>query len=277
MGQESIKVQFWGARGSIPCSGPSTSRYGGHTACVEVRCGSHLIIFDAGSGIRPLGDSLIDDTTTRDIDILFSHGHIDHLIGLPFFNPLYQPARHVRLWAGQHHTSDNIRATVSKFMSHPLFPIGIDKFQAKVEFHDFRPGNSLTLREGLTVRTAALNHPGGATGYRVDFAGRSVAYLTDIELNGKPFDPAVVALAKDAGLVIVDATYTEEELPAHTGWGHSSWQQVTTLAEQAGAKKLCLFHHDPDHDDDFMDKIAAAAAKARMGTLVAREGLTFEV
>jgi phosphoribosyl 1,2-cyclic phosphodiesterase len=127
------------------------------------------------------------------------------------------------------------------------------------------------------VKTAPLNHPGGATGYRIDHAGRSVAYLSDLELGDGPFDAGVVALAKDADMLIVDATYTAEELPRHTGWGHSSWQQVIKLADAAGAKTLCLFHHDPAHDDAFMDAVAGAARTARPGTLVAREGLCIEL
>lgn len=127
------------------------------------------------------------------------------------------------------------------------------------------------------MRTAPLSHPGGATGYRIEFGGHAVAYLTDLELGAGPIDQAVLALAKDAGVLIVDATYTDMEIPNHVGWGHSSWQQVVALAETAGAGTLCLFHHDPAHDDAFMDEVAAAADKARPGTLVAREGLSIEL
>jgi phosphoribosyl 1,2-cyclic phosphodiesterase len=277
MAQPSISVRFWGVRGSIACPGPSTLRYGGNTACVEIRCGEHVLIFDAGTGIRPLGAALARDATLVEADILFSHYHIDHLVGLPFFDPLHQTGWKLRLWGGRHNPSVSLEDAVSKLMSYPLFPIGIETFQAGVEFRDFRPGDTLTPRPGITLRTAILNHPGGATGYRIEFGGRSVAYLTDIELGDGPVDPAVVALAKGAGLVIIDATYTGDEIDAHAGWGHSSWQQVIALADRAGAGTLCLFHHDPDHDDDFMDRVAAAAAKARPGTLVAREGLVLEV
>ncbi len=277
MAQGAISVRFWGVRGSIPCPGPATLRYGGNTACVEMRCGSHILIFDAGSGIRALGSVLLADPAAKDLDILFSHGHIDHLIGLPFFEPLHRAGNNVRLWAGRHQAPDRLEGTVAKLMSHPLFPIGVDSFQAKTEFHDFAPGNTLTLGDGLMLRTAVLNHPGGATGYRVDFGGRSVAYVTDIELSGGASDQGVLGLARDAGLLIIDATYTNDEMPSHAGWGHSSWQQVLALADQAGARQVCLFHHDPDHDDDFMDRVAASAAKARPGTIVAREGLAIDV
>jgi phosphoribosyl 1,2-cyclic phosphodiesterase len=123
------------------------------------------------------------------------------------------------------------------------------------------------------LRTAPLKHPGGATGYRFDHNGRSIAYLTDVEIGDGPIDPALLTLTKGAGLIILDTTYTDDEYPSHVGWGHSTWQQGIKLADAAGANQLCLFHHDPEHDDAFMDKIAAAAAAARPGTIVATEGM----
>jgi phosphoribosyl 1,2-cyclic phosphodiesterase len=127
------------------------------------------------------------------------------------------------------------------------------------------------------LRTAALNHPGGATGYRIDYGGRSVAYITDIECGDGSLDPAVMALVRGASLVIVDTMYTDEELPSKMGWGHSSWQQGVRLAEEAAAGQLCLFHHDPEHDDASLDGIAREADAARPGTIVASEGLVIEV
>jgi phosphoribosyl 1,2-cyclic phosphodiesterase len=158
-----------------------------------------------------------------------------------------------------------------------LFPIEIEAAQGSVEFADFAPGDVLTPRPGIKVMTAALNHPGGATGYRVEFGGRAMAYITDTELSAGAIDPALLALARDASIVIIDTTYTDEELPEHIGWGHSSWQQAVRLANEAGVGKLYLFHHDPEHDDNEMDRIAEAAARARPGTVVAREGLSIEI
>jgi phosphoribosyl 1,2-cyclic phosphodiesterase len=127
------------------------------------------------------------------------------------------------------------------------------------------------------LRTAPLNHPGGAIGYRIEYGGQSVAYITDVELGSGTIDPAVLALAKDAALVILDTTYTDEELPDHVGWGHSTWQQGVRLANAAAAKQLCLFHHDADHDDAMMDNIKTAAEAARPGTIVAREGMQVDL
>jgi len=272
-----MSVRFWGVRGSIPCPGPKTVRYGGNTSCVEVKCGDRRLVFDAGSGLRMLGNALDDEVATVDIDLFLSHCHIDHLIGLPFFLPAFTTGSHLRLWAGNLKPAGGLKQTVRKLMSYPLFPIEIEAASGKIDFTDFTPGEILEPQPGITVFTAALNHPGGATGYRVEFDGRAIAYITDTELSGEVIDPALLALARDAALVIIDTTYTDEELPEHVGWGHSSWQQAVRLADEAGARTLCLFHHDPEHDDDEMDRIGAAAAKARPGTMVASEGLSIEI
>jgi phosphoribosyl 1,2-cyclic phosphodiesterase len=273
----SLSVRFWGVRGSIACPGPDTARYGGNTPCVEIRCGGHILIFDAGTGLRPLGHALIKEPGATHLDIFLSHFHIDHVMGLPFFAPLYCKQRRVRVWAGNLAPHCSLEHAVSKLMGFPLFPVQPTIFQAGFETRDFRPGDILSPRAGVTLRTARLNHPGGATGYRIDYGNRSVAYLTDIECGDRAPEPAVLALARGASLLIVDTMYTDEELPSKVGWGHSSWQQGVRLAEEAGAGQLCLFHHDPEHDDASLDGIACAADTARPGTVVASEGLLIEL
>jgi phosphoribosyl 1,2-cyclic phosphodiesterase len=146
-----------------------------------------------------------------------------------------------------------------------------------LKFRNFRPSETLRPRPGVTIRTAPLCHPGGATGYRVDYAGRSVAYLTDTEFPAGVFEPDILALAERADLIILDCSYTADELALHIGWGHASWEQGVRFANKANAKQLCLFHHDPDHDDRFMDTIAQAAEAARPGTAVASEGLRIDL
>ena len=272
-----LSVRFWGVRGSIACPGLDTARYGGHTPCVEIRCGDHILIFDAGTGIRPLGNALMRQATATHFDIFLSHFHIDHVIGLPFFAPLYSKDHSVRVWAGNLGPNLGTEDAARKLMSFPLFPIEVETFKAKVEFRDFRSGDTLNPRPGVILRTAPLIHPGGATGYRVDFGGRSVAYLTDTECGDGPIDPAVLSLAEGAALVILDAAYTDDELPSRVGWGHSSWQQGVRLATEAGAGQLCLFHHDPEHDDDFIDTVAKAADSKRPGTIVACDGMYIEL
>lgn len=272
-----MSVRFWGVRGSIPCPGPNTVRYGGNTSCVEVRCGDNRLVFDAGSGLRVLGLALADEPEPTDVDLFLSHCHIDHLIGLPFFVPAFIKGNRLRIWAGNLKAAGGVQETVRKLMSYPLFPIEIEAAQGKIEFNDFEPGAVLTPRPGIKVMTTPLNHPGGATGYRVEYGGRAMAYITDTELNAGEVDPALLELARDASLVIIDTTYTDDELPEHVGWGHSSWQQAVRLANEAGVGKLFLFHHDPEHDDDEMDRIAAAAARMRPGTVVAKEGFSIDI
>jgi phosphoribosyl 1,2-cyclic phosphodiesterase len=269
-----LSVRFWGVRGSVPCPGPATVRYGGNTSCVEVRCGEHLLVFDAGTGIRALGKELEGSGRKADLDLFFSHTHLDHVVGIPFFQPSYEVGNHLRLWAGHLKPPLTIKAVLDKMMSAPLFPVPIDIFAAKPEFRDFAAGETLEPQPGVILKTAPLNHPNGATGYRVEFAGKSVTYITDIERRpGKKSDAGVLSLMAGADVAIYDCTYDEVEYPAHRGWGHSTWQEGVRLAAEAKVKQFVIFHHDPDHNDDFMDKIAAAAERMRPGTIVAKEGM----
>ncbi|RAI39111.1 MBL fold metallo-hydrolase [Rhodoplanes roseus] len=272
-------VRFWGVRGSVTCPGPATVRYGGNTACVEVRCGDRLVIFDAGSGLRPLGSALLGGAAPRPVeaDIFLSHCHLDHVWGLPFFQPAYEPGTRLRLWAGHLLPETTLAAAIRQLVGHPLFPGGGDFFRADIGFTDFRCGETLAPHPGMTLRTGPLTHPGGGTGYRLDFGGASLAYVTDTEHRPGALDPAVLALADGADLLIYDCTYTDAEYPAHAGRGHSTWQQGVRIAQAAQAKRLVIFHHDPGHDDPTLDRIAREAEAARPGTLVAAEGLTLRL
>jgi phosphoribosyl 1,2-cyclic phosphodiesterase len=271
--EQSMLVRFWGVRGTIASPGADTVRYGGNTSCVEVRCGKHSVIFDGGTGIRKLGDRLVASDAPIEADILFSHFHMDHVGGIPLFAPLYAAGHHFRLWGGNLLPEVNLQGVIRTIISAPLFPIGFETFRSDVEFRDFRVGDVLRLRDGIEVRTAALNHPGGSIGYRLEFAGRSIAYLTDTEHGLDQLDANVVSLAKNADLMIYDGTYTDKEFSKYVGWGHSTWQHALRVADAAGAKQVAIFHHDPDRDDAALDGIAAAAQQARPGTLVAQEGL----
>jgi phosphoribosyl 1,2-cyclic phosphodiesterase len=272
-----FSVRFWGVRGSVPCPEAGTARYGGNTACVEVRCGDHLLIFDAGTGLRPLGKALARANAAPQADIFFSHCHIDHIVGVPFFAPCYVPAARLRLWAGNLLPEYRLEQILRRMMAEPLFPIGFDALKAHIEFHDFRAGDVLRPHPDVTLRTAPLNHPGRATGYRVEYKDRSVAYITDTEHNPNQLDRNVLWLAHAADLMIYDSNFTEEEFPRYTGWGHSTWQEGIRIAESAAVKTLALFHHDPEHDDDFLDRIGAEARKLHPGTIVASEGTSLDV
>ena len=269
--QEDFYVRFWGVRGSIACPGPDYRRYGGNTSCLEIRCGEQLFIFDAGSGLRPLGNALTC-SEGMEIDLFLTHSHHDHIVGLPFFAPLFKPENRVRIWAGNLQPTYTLHDVLCQFMEEPLFPVPPKIFAANASYHDFLAGDTLEPRPGVHLRTAMLNHPNGATGYRIEWQGKSICYVTDTEHPEEGMDRNVLELIENADLVIYDSTYTDEEYPHYRTWGHSTWQEGVRLCDAAQAKKLVLFHHDPSHDDETMDRIGAEAEAARPGTLVAREG-----
>lgn len=265
-------VRFWGVRGSIPAPGPGTTIYGGNTPCVEVRCGTRCLILDAGSGLRPLGQSLARRGEALNLDLLLTHCHLDHLIGLPFFAPAFHAEAELRLRAGHLSPHEQLARVVSQLMIPPLLPITPDKFKAAISYHDFMAGDRFTLDE-IEVSTAALRHPGGATGYRLAYGGRAICYVTDNEHPPDGPDPALVQLARDVDLLIYDSMYTAAEYPHKIGWGHSTWNEGVRLADAAGVARLALFHHAPDRDDAALETLESEAAASRPGTFAAREGM----
>lgn len=269
----SISARFWGVRGSVPCPGARYLRYGGNTSCVEVRCGPHLLILDGGTGLRELGLQLIRDGRPLDADLLLTHTHMDHINGVPFFGPLFDPRNRFVLWSGHLAPERGLERVLHDFMADPVFPVPPSVFGARVEYQDFEAGLTVEPRPGVRVRTARLNHPQRATGYRIEHGGRSLCYVTDTEHVPGSLDPAIVALVRGADALIYDCSYTDDEFPRYASWGHSTWQEGVRIAEAAGVGRLVLFHHDPSHDDDRMDAIAEEADRARPGTLTAHEGM----
>ncbi len=277
---DGLKVRFWGVRGSISCAGPDYVRYGGNTSCLEVTAAGRRLIFDAGTGIRTLGLELARHAPL-DLDIYFTHTHLDHLSGLTFFAPLFDQRNSVRLWAGHLEAPYTLKQVVSNLMQAPIYPVTLDVFQASVSFKEFAAGQPLTCG-ALAMRTAPLNHPNGATGYRIEHDGKSICYITDTEHREGERDRTIVDLCRGADIMIYDSSYTDAEYPRYRGWGHSTWQEGVRLADAAGVGTLAVFHHDPSHDDAFMDGVAHEAAALRPGTaanglprvIVAHEGLT---
>jgi phosphoribosyl 1,2-cyclic phosphodiesterase len=277
---EGLKVRFWGVRGSISCSGAEYARYGGNTSCLEVSAGGRRLIFDAGTGIRSLGLELAR-LAPLDIDIYFTHTHLDHLSGLTFFAPLFDAHNSVRMWAGHLEAPYTLKKVVSNLMQAPIYPVTLEIFKAKVSFTEFKAGELLSCGP-VQMRTAPLNHPNGATGYRIEHGGKSICYITDTEHRLGAIDMTIVELCRGADVMIYDSSYTDEEYARYKGWGHSTWQEGVRIADAAGVGTLAIFHHDPSHSDAFMDDVAREAAAMRTGTvpgglprvLVAHEGLT---
>ena len=269
--ESGLYVRFWGVRGSIPCAGRDTLRYGGNTSTVEINAGGHVLVLDGGTGCHELGRSLLQAGGGKGGDVLLSHAHFDHVCGLPFFQPFFVPGQDWRVWSGHLEDGMTTRGLFDELMRPPLFPVSPDIFAADISYRDFRAGQTLAPGPGIVLHTIALNHPNNATGYRVEYGGRAVVYITDVEHVVGQVDAGLVAFARNADVLIYDSTYTDEQFVP--GRGHSTWQEGMRIAEAAGVATFVAFHHDPEHNDAFMDDVACALSAARPGSLVAREGL----
>ena len=270
-----MRIKLWGTRGSIPCPGPETVKYGGNTTCFEINCGDKRIIIDAGTGIRLLGKKImLEEANLLNADLFFTHTHMDHIQGLPFFAPLYNPNSDVRLNAGhlggEKYDLQGIIGTM--LMKDPVFPVPSSLIEQACSFSDYDCGKVFDLGRGVVIKTGKLNHPNGACGYRIEFDGKVIAICTDTEHYEGEIDANVVELAQDADIMVYDSAYTDEEYPKFKGWGHSTWQEAIKVADKAQVKQTLLFHHDPSHSDDKMDQIAREAAAVREGVRPAIEG-----
>jgi len=252
-----VIVRLWGTRGSVASPGPETLRYGGNTACVEVRATDAILVLDAGTGIRRLGATLQDHVGR--VDLLLSHLHMDHLQGIGFFAPIFRPDIELHIW-GPPSTTLSLRERLMRYLSPPLFPVRLRDLGSRVSLHDV-PAEPFTVGS-LTITGQPVIHPGPSVGYRISSKDGSVAYLPDHEpalgLADFPLSPAWTSgseLAAGADLLIHDVQYTEEEYPAHVGWGHSSVEQAWAFAVQSRVRRLVTFHHDPSHADDQLDEI----------------------
>ena len=269
-------VKFWGVRGSIPCPGLAYHRYGGNTPCVEITCGDKTLIFDAGTGLRALGQELVKKGETE-AEFFFSHAHLDHIIGFPFFAPAFNPKNKFKIWSAVFDQQIPIKEVFKKLTSSPMFPVSLEVFNAELDFVTFKPGDKIELDGGISLSTVVLNHPQGAVGYRVNYGGKSICYITDTEHKAGEIDQNIKTLVSGSDVVIYDACFTDEDYPNFAGWGHSTWQEGVKLCDAASVKKLVIFHHDPGNDDTAMDIISEEVNKARPGSLVAMEGMELEV
>lgn len=268
-----MKVRFWGTRGSIPTPGQRTVRYGGNTACVEVRDATdHILILDAGTGLRELGIAL-NGTSPLTVDLFLSHLHWDHIQGIPFFRPAYDPQSTLRLYGPVQHRP--LKELLGLGMDDPFFPVDLDGLPVQLEIHEVESG-STRMAGPYRVRGAKIFHPAPALAYRIEADGRSLVYATDTEDPFSGEANPVVELAKDADMLIHDGQYLDTDFKP--GWGHSTVATALDVARRARVKRLVLYHHDPDRTDDALDRIgvetqrAADAAGGGIEVIVAKEG-----
>jgi phosphoribosyl 1,2-cyclic phosphodiesterase len=274
-----ISVRFWGVRGSIPSPGTEYLKYGGNTACVELRAADKILIIDAGSGLKPLGNHLLAEMPLE-AHLLISHYHWDHIQGLPFHAPLYVKGNRYHLY-GEARGRRSLRQILAGQMRYPYFPVALDVFQAQLRFHTIRAGDTISLGP-VQVDTASLNHPQDATAYRVNYAGKSVVYCSDNEHTAQML-PETAALIQGTDLLIYDAAYTDDEYQGKTGagakkgWGHSTWSEAIRVAKRLKVKRLVIFHHDTMHTDRVTDRLLKRARRDFPHLEAAREGATLTV
>ncbi len=273
-----MKVTLWGTRGSLAAAGPETVRYGGNTACVEVRADDgRLIILDAGSGIRRLG-MVVGHSEPR-IDIFLTHLHMDHLQGLGFFGPFFVGTGEVHIWGPPSMTTD-LRTRLGRYLSPPLFPVRVRDLGSRLILHD-APATPTRIGP-FVIEAALIIHPGPTIGYRICQGSQRLAYLPDHEPalgdRGFPSSGRWTSghdLAAGADLLIHDAQYTLDEYATRVGWGHSSIDDVLAFAELASVDRLVTFHHDPAHDDDALDALhRTMRERSRIHVEPGREGMS---
>jgi phosphoribosyl 1,2-cyclic phosphodiesterase len=275
-------IKFWGVRGSIPTPGPGTVRYGGNTSCVEVRCGDEIIILDAGTGLRPLGLALLAEFKNKPLNLtlLITHTHWDHIQGLPFFAPIYNPRCRLRILGCQGSRESLLQALTGQ-MESTYFPVPFAKLPSNIEIEELK---DFSFDIGpVLVRAQRANHPGVCVGYRLFSPDGLVAYFPDTEPRLGGDDRDMMEFVRDADVLILDSQYDRAEYKKHIGWGHGCVDDSVALALTAGVKKLCLFHHDSAHNDKKIDAFLkyarrlATKAKGKLKVEAAREGMTIEL
>lgn len=305
-----LKVRFWGVRGSIPCPGPSTVKYGGNSACLELRVGSSekIIVIDAGTGIRDLGNSLVKNDQldgALDIDLFLTHTHWDHIMGFPYFAPLYIPGTRLQVFGPVSFEDDPLEDVVAGQMKYRYFPVNIGDLSSQIQYIRLKENPEIDLGNGLKLATKILNHPILALGYRFEYRDKVFCTCYDTETFHNLFitDPdhpdydeamasegemvaseqnrALEQFFAGADLLIYDAQYTESEYLTKVGWGHSTYEQAINAASRANVKQLALFHHDPDRTDKQIDELARLYCQpGKYGDLkvfFAREGMEIDL
>jgi phosphoribosyl 1,2-cyclic phosphodiesterase len=276
-----MRARIWGCRGSLAAPGPETVRYGGNTSCVEVELSDgSVIVLDAGTGIRPLGNALAARHEEHPINVLLTHLHMDHLQGLAFFAPLWSEDTELHVW-GPRHPTRTLADRVANYLSEPLFPIHLSDVPSQPHFHEIHD-DEFTIGSARII-VQPVSHAGPTVGYRIEDNGFSLAYISDHEpARGVDFKSlgsewmSGFPLCENVDVLIHDSQYSEEEYPSHVGWGHSSIDHVVHLGNTAKVRQLVLYHHDPGHSDDTLESMHARACELWEGDtppVLAYEGM----
>ena len=302
-----LSVRFWGVRGSIPCPGRSTVEFGGNTSCLEIRAGKRLTVVDLGTGVKPLGDWLMENDFKCgpvSMDIFITHTHWDHIMGFPMFTPIFVPGTKLNIRGPVSFNDDTLASIIGDQLSYRYWPVRQSELAAQIKYEELKE-TTMDLGGGYKVTTKYLNHPILCLGYRFEYQGKSIVTAFDHEpfRNLFPTDPKdpnynedaalegetaakeenekIIRFFKDADILIHDAQYTAGEFEKHLGWGHSSYEYTIEAAAQAGVRKLVFYHHDPNRTDGQLVSLEEKyrnEIKGKPGPeiIMAREGLTVE-
>lgn len=271
-----VRVKFWGVRGSTPTPYRDNMEFGGNTPCLEVRLPTgQVYLFDAGTGARRLGQLLVEESRGEplEIGIFLTHFHYDHIQGIPFFDPLYDPRNRIRFLA--HSRTGPLQKILEGQMARPYFPVDFDSATRDKIFHEL--GNDPWCEAGMRVIPFPLHHPQNATGYRIEVDGAAIVYATDHEHGNADCDRGLRQVAHGADVLIYDAQYTPQEYERRRGWGHSTWAEALSVARDAQIKKVVLFHHDPAHTDQQLQAIEDRVQQEWPAAVMAREGLVIDL
>ena len=262
------KLLVLGSRGSMACSDTRLLKYGGATSAFWLKAGGKNIFFDAGTGLLRSTELMAEE---QEMHVLIGHVHMDHIMGLAFWRPLFMPNKEVYIYSEQR-DGMSIREQLDNFLRPPYWPVGIALWQGVKEYRDITVGETFDLGDGVTVSTMRSNHPNTSTIFRVDWDGKSVVYTLDYE-HSEESGKELAAFAKDCDLIIYDSTYDPEVYPEKEGWGHSTWAEALKLKEAAGVKTMLLAHHEIDHTDTFLDALQNVLTELDKDVFLAKEGM----
>jgi len=268
-------IKFWGVRGSNPTPDKEKMEYGGDTSCVEIRTSTNdLIIFDMGSGIRNLGNDLLNDSAApKNIHIFLSHFHWDHIMGFLLFTPFYNEKFTFNIYGFNKHS--NTKSFSEKILNPTFWPVSIDMLKAKINFIDL-DGSPIDVNNNTSVEYINHTHPNSATSYRATIDNYSIVYTTDCEHPANKLNSNVLSIAQNADILIHDTHFKKSDLESHRGWGHSSWNEAILVATKAKVKTLCLFHYNPSYDDKTVRNIELKAKQNFPNTIASKQGLKID-